>query len=207
MISKEMLYSRYKPLVTHEGFFKDIEGLSVDLGVINFNNPVLIYSNSKRNVLIYLLLVYLSVKNNRLMDYAVITGQSLINQHFADIGDKDKDLFEKLYYTDVAFISLSEYDYTSEYLESLIIELINFRKNANRVTIVIYDILGNQVNKKKVENLGKFFKTSEFGIIDITKVTKRATVVKEPQKVDSINVSRSKPVTVKKKEWWNMNGK
>lgn len=207
MISKEMLYSRYKPLVTHEGFFKDIEGLSVDLGDINFNNPVLIYSNSKRNVLIYLLLVYLSVKNNRLMDYAVITGQSLINQHFADIGDKDKDLFEKLYYTDVAFISLSEYDYTSEYLESLIIELINFRKNANRVTIVIYDILGNQVNKKKVENLGKFFKTSEFGIIDITKVTKRATVVKEPQKVDSTNVSRSKPVTVKKKEWWNMNGK
>lgn len=207
MISKEMLYSRYKPLVTHEGFFKDIEGLSVDLGVINFNNPVLIYSNSKRNVLIYLLLVYLSVKNNRLMDYAVITGQSLINQHFADIGDKDKDLFEKLYYTDVAFISLSEYDYTSEYLESLIVELINFRKNANRVTIVIYDILGNQVNKKKVENLEKFFKTSEFGIIDITKVTKRATVVKEPQKVDSINVSRSKPVTVKKKEWWNMNGK
>lgn len=207
MISKEMLYSRYKPLVTHEGFFKDIEGLPVDLGVINFNNPVLIYNNSKRNVLIYLLLVYLSVKNNRLMDYAVITGQSLINQHFADIGDKDKDLFEKLYYTDVAFISLSEYDYTSEYLESLIIELINFRKNANRVTIVIYDILGNQVNKKKVENLGKFFKTSEFGIIDITKVTKRATVVKEPQKVDSTNVSRSKPVTVKKKEWWNMNGK
>ena len=207
MISKEMLYSRYKPLVTHEGFFKDIEGLSVDLGVINFNNPVLIYSNSKRNVLIYLLLVYLSVKNNRLMDYVVITGQSLINQHFADIGNKDKDLFEKLYYTDVAFISLSEYDYTSEYLESLIIELINFRKNANRVTIVIYDILGNQVNKKKVENLEKFFKTSEFGIIDITKVTKRATVVKEPQKVDSTNVSRSKPVTVKKKEWWNMNGK
>ena len=141
------------------------------------------------------------------MDYAVITGQSLINQHFADTGDKDKDLFEKLYYTDVAFISLSEYDYTSEYLESLIIELINFRKNANRVTIVIYDILGNQVNKKKVENLEKFFKTSEFGIIDITKVTKRVTVVKEPQKVDSINVSRSKPVTVKKKEWWNMNGK
>lgn len=207
MISKEMLYSRYKPLVTHEGFFKDIDSLSIDLENINFDNPLLIYSNSKRNALMYLLLVYLSVKSNRLMDYAVITGQSLINQHFEDTGNKDTNLFEKLYYTDVAFISLSEYDYTSEYLESLIIELINFRKNANKVTIVIYDILGNQVNKKKVENLEKFYKTSEFGVVDITKFTKRSTVVKEPLNVGSTNVIKSKPTTMKKKEWWNMNGK
>jgi len=131
--------------------------------------PLLIYSDNRRNAIYYIACVHHCLRLNRLLDYVVVTGQTLINQHFMSEDTRDNELWGKLYYTDIAFISLSQFDYTSEYLESLIIDLIEFRKNNHKVTIISYDTMsvkGASYNHQ-TKRLQLYFNGNQYPIIDL----------------------------------------
>jgi hypothetical protein len=172
MINKDMLAKKYKDFVS-EDKQKFIEQLNFIKSKINVealqNRPLLIYSQNKRNALYYVLAIYYSLKNEKLLNYEVVTGQTLINQHFATSTDKDHELHERVYYTDLTFINLSQYDYSSEYLESQIIDLVEFRNRQKKLTIISYDVMNsgqNYINLTK--KLHAYFVSNEYQIADLT---------------------------------------
>ena len=176
MLNKLMLKERYKDLVLEdrEKFLAELNFIKEKINLHNLSRqPLLIYSQNKRNALYYILSVFYSLKADRILDYTVVTGQTLINQHFATEKERDADIYTGIYYDDITYISLSQYDYTSEYLESLIIDLIEFRRQNKKLTIISYDVMssGSQY-VSMTKKLHSYFLSSQFQIVDISKTGK-----------------------------------
>lgn len=176
MINKDLLNSKYKDFVSEDKqkFLNELNFIKSKIKIEALRNrPLLIYSQNKRNALYYILSIYYTLKSDKLLNYEVVTGQTLINQHFATANDKDYNLHERIYYTDLTFINLSQYDYTSEYLETQIIDLVEFRKRNKKMTIISYDVMNsgqNYINLTK--KLHAYFAANEYQIVDITSGTK-----------------------------------
>jgi len=172
MLNKVLLKDKYKDFVLEDKqkFLEETQSIHSKLNLNEISNlPMLIYSQNKRNALYYILSLHYSLKLDRILDYAVITGQTLINQHFTSEDNRDNVLYNNVYYADLTFISLSQYDYSSEYLESQIIDLIEFRTNNKKLTIISYDIMNsgkNYINLTK--KLHSYFLSSRFQIVDMT---------------------------------------
>ena len=172
------LKSTYKDFILNdkELFLNEINYIKSKINLENLsNNPILVYSQNKRNALYYVLGMFLSLKSERILNYAVITGQTLINQHFMTEANRDNELYNRIFYTDITFVSLSQYDYTNEYLESQIIDLIEFRKINKKMTIVSFDITNSgQSYINMTKKLHNYFSASGHQIIDIAKNGKTA---------------------------------
>lgn len=172
MLNKVLLKDKYKDFVLEDKqkFLEEIQSIHDKLNLHEISNaPMLIYSQNKRNALYYILSLHYSLRLDRILDYAVITGQTLINQHFTSEDNRDNVLYNSVYYADLTFISLSQYDYSSEYLESQIIDLIEFRTNNKKLTVISYDIMNsgkNYINLTK--KLHSYFLSSRFQIVDMT---------------------------------------
>lgn len=171
-MNKILLNEKYKNLILPDKG-KFIEEVNFIKSKINFNNlqsiPLLVYGENKRHALYYTLCMFFSLKHDRVLDYSIITGQSIITQHFLSETNRDNDLIESINYADITFISLSQFDYTNEYLESLIIDLIEFRKNYNKITIISYDVLNNTKSNyfSLTQKLHSYFSTNNFQILDL----------------------------------------
>jgi hypothetical protein len=187
MLNKDLLKSKYKDFILEnkEKFVEEVNFLKSKINLEKLTNePLLIYSQNKRNALYYVLSLYYSLKEDRMLTYAVITGQTLINQHFASEQQRDAELYNSVYYADISFISLSQYDYTSEYLESQIIDLISFRKQNKKLTIISYDIMSSNQNYINLtKKLHAFFLANDYQILDLAKTGK--TVFDKEDKKDN----------------------
>lgn len=171
MINLNLLSSKYNSLInsSKENFLVETNKMKELLtkAKVNFNKPLLVYNNNNKNAFYYIYSIMCSLHKDRVLDYVITTGQHFINQHFLDNVDKDKELYNKIYFDDILFISLSQYDYTSEYLESLLIDLVETRITNNKVTIIYYDILDSKNYLSTTRRLFDYFnKTHE--ILDLT---------------------------------------
>lgn len=186
-MNKVLLNDKYKNLIPPdiEKFIEDVNDIK---NKINFNNlldlPILIYSKNKRNALYYTLCMLFSLRKEAVLSYAVITGQTLINQHFLSEENRDIKLSDSIYYSDITFISLSQYDYSSEYLEALIIDLVEFRRNNSKITIISYDILdATKTNYISfTQKLHSYFITNDFQVLDLSNTISPGYVKKQIKK-------------------------
>lgn len=171
MLSKELIKEKFKDFIPEdkEKFKRELAEMKDKINLAKLNTkPLLVYSQNKRNALYYILSVFYSLKNEKLLNYVISTGQTLINQHFATSAERDQAFYHEIYYSDILFLSLSQYDYTSEYLESLIIDLVEFRKEAKRLTIISYDVMSSgQQYVNLTKKLHAYFVSNEFQIIDL----------------------------------------
>jgi hypothetical protein len=197
LLTKHILTNKYKNLVldNKEKFLKDIAYIKSLLLFDNISfNPLLIYSNNKRNALYYVLSMFFSLKKDRVLDYAVITGQTLIDQHFASEKQRDHELYNAIYYSDISFISLSQYDYTGEFLESQLINLIEFRQQRKKITVVSYDVMDSLRSYAGLtKKLHSYFASNEFQIIDITSGSATTEKVKS-EAVKTTTTKRNKRI-------------
>jgi len=177
-MNKDILINKYKDLVSFNknDFINDVNFFKNKLNLNSFTTaPVLIYNRNKRNALYYTLCIYYSLKDNRILDYSVITGQTLINQHFMTEESRDPNVYNAAFYSDITFISLSQFDYTSEYLENLIIDLVEFRNINKKITVISYDILDlNKVNYIALtKKLHSYFSANRYTIVDLENISEK----------------------------------
>lgn len=171
MINKNLFNERYEAFIPKgdtQTFIKDLDKIKTSLNfeLINTLKPLLIYSINKRNEIYYLLGFNYSLQKRKVLNYTVITGATFTRQHFAD-ADKDMELHDNIYYGDLLFISLSQNDYMSEYMENLLIDLIEFRNNRNKLTVITYDVVNSAKNHiVQTKKLNDHFASSKYSIID-----------------------------------------
>lgn len=196
MLNKNILNNKYKQLISlnTKKFIEDVNMVKSRLALDELDKrPLLIYSKNLRNPVYYVLCMYNSLKEDRILDYQVITGQTFINQHFMSEDQRDNQLFNSVYYSDIAFISLSEFDYTSDYLENLLIDLVEFRQNRGSMTVISYDIIGSSNNYSALtKKLHSYFSASGYQIRDLVKLeTSKAFSTSEPGKT-TVKSSKSR---------------
>lgn len=162
MVNLETLKSKIESLVptNKEKFKEELKQIHSQLVKIEppLNKPLLVHTAINKNAIFYMLITYYSLVAKKILDFTITTGQNFITQHFMDNADKDKEFNSKLYYTDLLFITVSQLDYTSEYLESLIIDLIETRTLNNKTTIIVYDSVGAT---SKLQKLSAYFDSIE----------------------------------------------
>jgi len=186
-LNKDILINKYKDLIPvyEDDFVSDVNLFKSKLNSDSLNNrPVLIYNRNKRNALYYTLCLYYSLKNEHVLDYTVIAGQTLINQHFMTEENRDEKIYNAAFYSDITFISLSQFDYSSEFLESLIIELIEFRNTNKKLTIISYDILDSDKSNyiSLTRKLHAYFLANKYNIIELENIIHDA---KERQQINT----------------------
>lgn len=124
-----------------EQFKTDLEKVRSSLIALSpkYSKPLLVYSTVTKNAVYYMTTIYYSLQVDRLLNFTITTAGNISTQHFLDNESKDKDFHSNLYYDDLLFITVSELEYTTQYLESLIVDLVETRANTGRTTIVVYD--------------------------------------------------------------------
>lgn len=176
-INIRVLNERYSALLPKKDIDKFAETLNslkkkLNFELINENKPLLIYSRNMRNELYYLLSLNYSVQKGRVLNYVVVTGQTFVREHFAD-KEKDLTLYDSIYNDDIVYVSLNEDDYTSEYLESLLSDLIEYRYRNNKITVITYDVLQGNRYLTQTNKLNTFFRSSGYTIIDLVQITSK----------------------------------
>lgn len=161
-------YNKLVPETSKEDFLRDIEAIKEELStkVVNYKVPLLIYADNRRNAIFYMTALVASISANRVMDYTIVTGQTISREHFANSA-KDLELEALIYNNDILFISLSQFDYTSQYVESLIIDIIEYRKDRGLITIIHYDIIGSADFLTTTNILHTFFKGNGYQVVTL----------------------------------------
>lgn len=172
MLNIHLLNDKYKNLIPQndiDNFIIETHKLKqrLNFNLINELKPLLIYNRNQRNQLYYLLSVNYSLQLDKILNYTVITGQTFTRQHFAN-DEKDKELYDNTYYDDLVFISLSQSDYTSEYMENLIIDLVEFRARNNKITVITYDLLSSTNYQTQTRKLSEYFAANKYTIMDLS---------------------------------------
>jgi hypothetical protein len=174
MLNKNILLTKYNIFAEQQDkakFISDVNFIRSHINLANMKNiPILVYNNGKRNALYYTLGIHFSLVKQQVLNFAVATGQTISDQHFLTEENRDNNLVNSLYYSDIAFISLSQLDYNNVYSESLIIDLIEFRKTRNTITIISYDISdSNKVSFTTLASkLHSYFSANQFQVIELT---------------------------------------
>lgn len=194
MINNKLLNNKYKSLIQKDEneFLAELKFIKENIDFSKLQDkPILCYSQNRRNALYYLLAYYYSLKKDKVLTYAVTTGQSFIDQHFMN-ENKDNELLDNLNYSDITFISLSEFDYTNQYLEALLINLVQSRADRNQITVISYDVLSSGRNSylNYTKSLNAYFASNKFQIIDIVSksiaeafsISSDPTEIKDPLK-------------------------
>lgn len=167
-INKETLAKKLEQLVPtdKEQFKLDLERLKAILveAKPSYKKPLLIHSTMSKSAVFYMIVTYFSLQAGKILDYVITTGQNIITQHFLDNENKDMDFNSKLYYDDILFISISQIDYTSDYLESLIVDLIETRQFNGKATVIVYDLMEMPAYLSKLSN---YFNSNDSLIIKI----------------------------------------
>jgi hypothetical protein len=186
MLNKETLINTYKNLISYDKT-KFSEDTQLIKQKINFKAleaaPLLVYSRNKRNALYYVLCMFYSLKQGKVLTHSVITGQTLIDQHFASNENKDYKLLDDVFHNDISFISLNQYDYVNEYLEVQLINLIESRNQHNKITIVSIDVF--ELDKpylNTAKKLSNYFAANNFKTIDLVNVTSKTFETSETPK-------------------------
>lgn len=174
MISKDILTNKYGKLIENMDYNVLMTELNqikpmLDMGILSRQIPILIYTQVNRNALYYLLGVTYSLIRDKVLDYEVVSGQTFIREHFAD-SDRDQVLYSSIYYTELLFLSLTQADYTSEYMETLIQDLVEFRARAGRLTIISYGITpSNNTYIVQTKKLREFMDSNNYGVLTLNK--------------------------------------
>lgn len=197
MLNINLLNDRYGTFIPEKDsdtFAKEVTEIknSLNLELINELKPLLIYSRNKRNELLYLMGITYSLIKKRVLNYTVITGATFTRQHFATSSERDHELQDDTYYGDLLYILLSQNDYGSEYMENLIIDLIDFRHQQGKVTVVIYDTNGSTKNPLTVtQKLNSYFANNKHTIQELTPITTQHSAVKGSQKHNLANTTKA----------------
>lgn len=185
MISKELLKYKYGKLIEQpiEEFIKEATFIQTQFKDTNLNvdRPLLIYGNNNRNACVYSLGVNYSILNKKVLDYTIITAPHFINQHFLSEEHRDMELYQNMYYTDLLFITISQLDYKHQYLESLLIDLIETRLTSNKLTHIYFETNGSKKNNASYMTLFNYLTNKQLAL-DITATTKPSSFSKPTQK-------------------------
>ena len=178
MINKEILKNKYKRLVSsdRDKFLAELKIIKEKTDFMSLSDkPLLIYSRGKREAIHYLFMITKSLKKERILDYTSVSGQTIFSQHFksqqegSKIQDTDK-VSNDIYYSDITFINLSQFDYVSDFVHSLIIEVIDFRDMINKQTVIHIDLFDKNAEQmaiaKKIES---YFRSRDYTILDLSK--------------------------------------
>lgn len=170
-MNKLILADKYSKLVgfDKERFKSDVKEVTNKLNKVNVPDISMIYSKGKRDAIFYSICIRLALRSNRLLDYTVVTGQTFMNQHFLN-GERDMELYDSVMYGDITFISLSQADYTGEFLESLLIDLVEFRKGLQKPTFIIYDTIDDDY-MIRTKKLKEHFDNSYYGSINLNSIS------------------------------------
>ena len=170
-MNKNILNEKYKSLISYDKvmFVKDLNFIRANIKFESLGKePLLIFSRNKRDALSYALCVYNALKQERLLDYKVITARSIADQSFMSEERRDAELQSAIYYADILFITMNNYDYTTEFIDVLTMDLIEFRKNAHRITVVLYDTTESiKAIGAPIQRVLTYFKVNNFRIIDL----------------------------------------
>lgn len=175
MISKALINDKYNTLLPQaeqeKQFLAELKHLKQTLNLSQLklgHKPLLVYTNKPLDPLHYLLCVTYSLQESKVLDYLSVRAQTFIRQHFADV-DRDQSLYDEIYYTDILFVVLTQADYTSEYLETLLQDLVDFRRRRQTYTILIYeDINESQTSQTShTVKLKNFFNRNSFPVVDL----------------------------------------
>lgn len=168
MVSIALLKDKYNKLIENpkEDFIKQVDYIYKEFDRTNkdISKPLLVYGSNNRNACVYALGVNYSLKIGKALDYVIVSAPHFINQHFLSEEHRDMELYHKMYYTDLLVLTLSQFDYKNQYLESMLIDLVETRYSEGRATIVYFDTGGvggyknstlavNQYLQKKQEPL------------------------------------------------------
>lgn len=151
-----------------------------------YRKPLLIHSTAPKPAVFYMITIYFSLQQNKILDYLITTGQNIITQHFLDNENRDMSYYSRLYHDDILFITISRADYTSDYLESLIVDLVETRSYSGKSTVVIYD---SQDMANFLQKLFSYFKSIESNTLQLTSSTTKV--------VDDNTKGKAKPTRVK----------
>lgn len=173
MITKNMLLNRYNRIVpdNKEKFLSEINAVKRS---INFNKlgnkPLLIYTDGHIEAICYLLLFYYSSKDDRLLDYRTISGESLTRLQLTSEENRDIELYNHVRYTDMSFVTITGFEQNINLIESIVIELVDYRETIEKRTVVIYDKRYTKAIKK-VKNLDLYFSNRGYQVVDISGIT------------------------------------
>lgn len=197
-LNMRVLNERYKNLIPVNNldvFANNINNIKkrLDLDLINTLKPVLIYTRNALNELMYLMSVNYSLQKTRVLNHIVVSGQTLTRQNFAD-GDKDRELHEDTYYEEVLYITLSQTDSLSEYMENILIDLIDFRQRNRKQTVIIYDVMQGVKPTTQTKRLEDFMKSRQYIIQDTISVVTTHSATNQNTTATSRNISRKGPI-------------
>jgi len=165
---KSLVYSDKEKFLDELKFVKD----NVDFTKIPAE-PILIYSMGKKRAFYYALCFHLSLLKKKVLDYSFITSRQYLDQHFLDRADRDS-LYKEALSTELSFISLSANDNTNDYMEQLLIDLVENRFYKNDVTIVFVDM---SEGTTEVKRLDRYFRNNSFAVLDLTKKERDEKVI------------------------------
>lgn len=204
MININIFNDRYKKLIpdtNREHFTNEVNSIksSFDLQELRSNNSVLLYSKRSRAALIYMLSLNYSIGLDKILNYEVISSTTYERQHFLN-NDRDDELYESVYYCDILYITMSTDERLTELMEKLLIDIVEFRDKAERITIIHVDTsFGGTPNVK----LERHFQQSDHLIVKDTSFTTQHSAVSTPksssvQATGQVNSMRPAPPTAKK---------
>jgi hypothetical protein len=164
----KFLKDKYKSLVysDKEKFLEELKFVrdSADFTKIPAE-PILIYSVGKKRAFYYALCFHFSLLKKKVLDYSLITSRQYLDQHFLDRADRDS-LYKEALSTELSFISLSANDNTNDYMEQLLIDLVENRFYKNDVTVIFIDMSEGAIEVKKLD---RYFRNNSFAVLDLTK--------------------------------------
>ena len=186
MLTLDRIKLKYSNLIEDNPSFLGIVDevkSKIDFSKLSATSPLLVYSRNNKNAIYFVLCTYLSFMSDKLLDYVITTGQIYVDHHFMT-SDKNFFLYYNIQHSDITIIALSQFDYTSEYLESLLIDLVENRKLRNKLTIIYYDTIDNNYSKQ-TKKLHDFFNNNNYTVLNMTSTNQTTN------KVD--NVRKSSP--------------
>jgi hypothetical protein len=147
MISKELLKNKYNKLIrsNKEEFIKEADSIIKTLSSANIDvyKPLLVHGSNNRDEFMYAAGVYYSLKKKRIQDYLIVTALHYIEQHFLEANQKDMELYNRMYSTDILVVTVNDTDTRGgTYADALLVNLIETRELDNKITIVYAENVG-----------------------------------------------------------------
>jgi hypothetical protein len=185
-MNKNMLNKKYKDIISYdkEQFVRDVNKAKAGLNLNDLGEaPLLVYTDNKRQAIFYTLCMYHALRTQRILDYSIQSGRFIVDQAFKTVENRDMKMYDEAYYNDILFITLTQYDLTNDYINSILLDLVEFRTNQHKVTVVLYDIMDMQAApyRKATAPFLAYFNSREYNIRDLRNPNALADAFSKPE--------------------------
>ena len=156
---------------------------TIDISKLGKRPTIIQADSSFRDSICYFMSVLLSNQEGRTLDIAAATARNLFNQHFLKDAERDINQYNKMYYSDLSFVFTSQHDFSTEIMESIIIDFLEFRHVEKNYTVIIYDHPDLRKNRFQ-SKLEEYFKSYNYNIINLfssKQNTTRSNIVVKPK--------------------------